>query len=161
MASIQKDNGDNLLSTSVAHTRLLGSRLGRLAQPGDVILLVGDLGTGKTCLTQGIALGLDIPGPVRSPSFTIMNQYRGRLPLYHIDLFRLERLEEILDLGLDDYFYGIGLCVMEWADRALDILPQEHLKIELQFAGKYRRRLFFQPRGKRHKRMLAKFMGKI
>ena len=95
-----------LVSHSPEETQQLGRRIGRLVRPGDVFLLVGDLGSGKTCLTQGIAWGLGIEEYTMSPSFVIMRELYGRLPLYHIDLYRLDRIEESLDLGLDDYLYG-------------------------------------------------------
>src|SRR4030042_912303 len=114
-----------LLSHSPEQTQKLGFRLGELAVPGDVFLLVGELGAGKTCLTQGIAWGLGIQEYALSPSFVIIRELHGRLPLYHIDLYRLDRIEEGIDLGLDDYLYGRGVCVIEWADRALGILPEE------------------------------------
>lgn len=113
-----------LTSQSPEQTQKLGRRLGELALPGDVFLLTGKLGTGKTCLTQGIAWGLGIKEYALSPSFVIMRELYGRLPLYHIDLYRLDNIDESLDLGLDDYLYGKGVCVVEWADRALSILPR-------------------------------------
>src|SRR5690349_17851059 len=96
-------------------TQDIGWRLGELAQAGDVFLLTGDLGAGKTCLTQGIAYGLGSKEYAASPSFVIMRELKGRLTLYHMDLYRLDRIEEIVDLGLDDYLYGKGVCVVEWA----------------------------------------------
>ena len=120
-----------LISHSPEQTQKLGRRIGELALPGDVFLLVGDLGTGKTCLTQGIAWGLGIKEYALSPTFVIMRELYGRLPLYHIDLYRLDRIEESLDLGLDDYLYGRGICVVEWAGKALSILPTEHLLIKI------------------------------
>ncbi len=113
-----------LVSHSPEETQKLGRRLGEIAQPGDVFLLVGDLGSGKTCLTQGIAWGLGIKEYALSPSFVIIRELYGRLPLYHIDLYRLDRIEESMDLGLDDYLYGRGVCVVEWAEKALSLMPQ-------------------------------------
>jgi tRNA threonylcarbamoyladenosine biosynthesis protein TsaE len=132
----------------------LGRRLGELARAGDVILLVGELGAGKTCLTQGIAWGLGIEDYTLSPSFVILREYRGRLPLYHIDLYRLERVEEVMDLGLEDYFYGQGLSVVEWADRGLGALPEEHLLIALSHLSETQRRLHLEARGGRSQELL-------
>ena len=106
-------------------TQALGTRLGKIARPGDVILLVGKLGAGKTCLTQGIAWGLGIDEYAASPSFVLVRELHGRLPLYHVDFYRLENLEEIAELGLDEYFYGQGVSVVEWADKAMELLPPE------------------------------------
>jgi tRNA threonylcarbamoyladenosine biosynthesis protein TsaE len=121
-----------IISNSPEDTQRLGKRLGELAQVGDVFLLVGRLGTGKTCLTQGIARGLGIEGGATSPSFVIVKEYYGRLPLYHIDLYRLDQTEEVLELGLDEYLYGNGICVVEWAEKGLNVLPQEYLLIKLE-----------------------------
>lgn len=128
--------------------------MGKFAQPGDLFLLVGNLGTGKTCLTQGIAWGLGIEGYATSPSFVVVNEYLGRLPLYHVDLYRLDRIEEIIDLGLDDYLYGKGVCIVEWAEKALTILPEEHLLIEMGFLADTSRSLRLKPSGDRYLRML-------
>ena len=136
-------------------TREIGERLGKLAEPGDVILLVGDLGAGKTCLTQGIAWGLDIEGYISSPSFVLVKQYTGRLTLYHMDLYRLDMIEEIADLGLDDYLYGSGVSVVEWAQKGLDVLPAEYLLIRLQPIGETERRIGFEPKGERYRRLVA------
>jgi tRNA threonylcarbamoyladenosine biosynthesis protein TsaE len=144
-----------LTSHSPEETQHFGKELGHLAQPGDVILLVGKLGAGKTCLTQGIAWGLDIDGYARSPSFVVVNEYRGRLPMYHIDLYRLDSIAEIADLGLDDYLYGKGLCVVEWADKAIDILPTQNLLINISLTGDTQRKLDLTPHGECYKKMLA------
>jgi len=136
-------------------TQRLGAELGRLARPGDVFLLCGKLGAGKTCLTQGIAWGLEVEGYATSPSFVLVNQYRGRLSLYHIDLYRLEDIDEVIDLGLDDYLYGGGVCVVEWADRAMDALPPEHLLVKIDSLTDTGREFVIQPSGERYKELLA------
>ena len=145
----------NLVSRRPEETQSIGIRLGELAEAGDVFLLVGELGTGKTCLTQGIAWGLDIRDYALSPSFVIMRELHGRLPLYHIDLFRLEHPGEIEDIGLDDYLYGSGVCVVEWAEKGLALLPPENLLIEISFLDDTWRHLRFEPRGKRYQRLLS------
>ena len=156
MTTARDMNQLELITTSPEETQCIGHRLGELVEPGDVFLLVGELGAGKTCLTQGIARGLGIQDYASSPSFVIMRELYGRLPLYHIDLFRLERLEEISDLGLDDYLYGNGVSVIEWADRGLGLLPEEHLLIEIEFLGDIQRRLRFTASGKRYERLITR-----
>ena len=145
----------SLVSNSIDETQGIGKRLGEIAQPGDLILLVGELGTGKTCLTQGIALGLGIDDYITSPSFVLIREHLGRLPLYHIDLYRLDKAEEILDLGLDDYLSGQGICVIEWAEKALDFLPKEHLLITLHHLDETRRTIQFEAKGQRYENVLS------
>jgi tRNA threonylcarbamoyladenosine biosynthesis protein TsaE len=122
-------------------TDKLGALLGQSAVPGDVICLDGDLGAGKTTLTQAIARGAGVPEDcyVTSPSFAILHEYQGRLPVYHMDFYRLNNDADVLDLGFDEYFYLAGLTVIEWAKRAETILPQERLSLELQLHDDMRR----------------------
>ena len=136
-------------------TQELGKRAGELALPGDVFLLVGNLGAGKTCFTQGLAWGLGIKEYAMSPSFVIVRELYGRLPLYHIDLYSLDRLEETIDLGLDDYFYGRGVCVIEWAEKAMNIVPKEHLLIEISYLSDIERRFQMKPIGQRYREIVA------
>ena len=143
-----------LISSSPEDTQQLGRYLGESAQPGDVYLLSGKLGAGKTCLTQGIAWGLGGTEYAASPTFVLVREMPGRLPLYHIDLYRLDNLEEIADLGLDDYFYGRGVCVVEWAEKGLGVLPTEHLQIKINYTGETERRLVLTPCGKRYEELL-------
>ena len=103
-------------------TQQVGRIIGEQARPGDVYLLTGPLGAGKTCLTQGIALGLGVPGHVRSPTFVLMTRYQGRLTLHHMDLYRIGGPLEAWDLGLDEYLSGDGVCVIEWAGRAAEVV---------------------------------------
>ncbi len=144
-----------LISHSPEQTQRLGIRIGELALPGDILLLVGALGTGKTCLTQGIAWGLGIKEYAVSPSFVIVRELHGRLPLYHIDLYRLDHIEEIVELGLDDYLYGSGVCVVEWAEKGLSVLPIEHLLIQISFLSDSERNFQLKPSGKRYLEILA------
>lgn len=143
------------ISHSPEQTRRLGSRLGELAQAGDVFLLIGNLGSGKTCLTQGIAWGLGVKEYAFSPSFVLVREYHGRLTLYHIDFYRLDRIEEIVDLGLDEYLYGNGVCVIEWAEKGMAALPQENLTIELSYISETERSIVLEPRGARYHQILA------
>ncbi len=143
-----------LISHSPEETQKLGVSFGSLALPGDIFLLVGKLGTGKTCLTQGVAWGLGIKEYAASPSFVLVRELYGRLPLYHIDLYRLDNIEEIAELGLDDYLYGNGVCVVEWAEKGKGVLPAEHLLIEISYFNDSKRRLQLKPSGQRYQEML-------
>src|ERR1051326_778967 len=115
----------DIVSHSLAQTQRLGARLGELLRGGDLLLLDGDLGTGKTTLTQGLAEGLGVRNVVSSPTFTLLKEYEGRLPLYHFDLYRLDDATEILDLGFEEYFESGGVCVVEWAYKAEHLWPHE------------------------------------
>lgn len=128
-------NSLNLCSHSAEQTQLLGTYIGQLAQRADVFLLVGELGTGKTCLVQGIAQGLEVKEYPFSPSFVILREYHGRLPLYHVDLYRLDQIEEIAELGLQEYFQGDGVCVIEWADKGLQVVPKDNLLISIKYSN--------------------------
>jgi len=142
------------ISQSPEQTQRLGIRLGELSQAGDVFLLIGNLGSGKTCLTQGIAWGLGVKEYAFSPSFVIVREYHGRLPLYHIDFYRLDRIEEIADLGLDEYLYGKGVCVIEWAEKGRAVLPQQNLTIGLSYISDTERSISLEPRGHRYSLLL-------
>jgi len=144
-----------IISHSPEQTQKFGVEIGKLARPGDIFLLVGGLGAGKTCLTQGIAWGLDIKEYAVSPSFVVIRELHGRLPLYHIDFYRLDHLEEIAELGLDDYLYGNGVSVVEWAEKGLSLLPAEHLLIEMSFVSDTERSLKLKPSGKRYRKIVA------
>ncbi|MBQ6621381.1 MAG: tRNA (adenosine(37)-N6)-threonylcarbamoyltransferase complex ATPase subunit type 1 TsaE [Mogibacterium sp.] len=124
-------------------TRDLGLELSSCLEVGDVIALVGDLGTGKTTLTRYIAEGLGIKGSVSSPTFTIIKEYHdGRLPLYHFDAYRLGSGDELLDIGGEEYLYGNGVCVVEWADLVTDVLPEESLIIRITYGEKEGERFY-------------------
>ena len=161
MKQAQSTNLLKLTSHSPEQTQRLGVTIGELALPGDIFLLVGRLGAGKTCLTQGIAWGLGIKEYAVSPSFTIVRELYGRLPLYHIDLYRLDHIEEIAELGLDDYLYGDGICVVEWAEKGLSVLPEEHLLIQISYLSDNERSFQFKPRGKRYLDLLAKLKASV
>ena len=111
----------------------LGYDLGQHAKPGQVFTLVGDLGVGKTVFTQGFAAGLGIQEPVNSPTFTIVQEYDdGRLPLYHFDVYRLGDVDEMDEIGYEDYFYGEGICLIEWSERIREILPEHPIQITIE-----------------------------
>ena len=134
---IMENRNENFITESPAETQALGEKLGKTLKQGDVIALVGDLGTGKTCLTQGIARGIGIAPDevVNSPSYILINEYNGTIPIYHIDLYRLENSEEIAELGLSEYIEGDGICIIEWAERMADALPDTCIKIHIMLAG--------------------------
>jgi len=145
----------NLTSHSPEQTQKFGVSLGELALSGDIFLLVGELGTGKTCLTQGIAWGLGIKEYAVSPSFVLVRELYGRLPLYHIDLYRLDHVEEIVELGLDDYLYGKGVCIVEWAEKGLAALPAEHLLIQISYLSDTERCFQLKPSGQRYQEITS------
>ena len=111
----------------------LGEKIGQMAKPGMVISLTGDLGVGKTVFTQGLAKGLGLEEPVNSPTFTIVQVYEeGRLPLYHFDVYRIGDIEEMDEIGYEDYFYGEGVCLIEWADLIREILPEQMCRVTIE-----------------------------
>ena len=140
-------------SHNVDDTFAIGERLGRLLQRGDVILLTGELGSGKTCLAQGIGAGMGITDPIKSSSFVLLNEYPGRPTLYHADLYRLTDPGEVADLALEEYA-APGVLVVEWPERAWDELPEEHLLARLHYAGESTRLLTFEARGARAQALL-------
>ena len=131
---------DTFISDSAAETEALGRRLAGQATAGLVLALVGELGTGKTQFTRGLVAGLGSASPVTSPTFTIIHEYcDGNLPVYHFDFFRLDDRERLKRLGLDDYFFGDGVCVVEWADRYPDLIPEQARWIRFQMESPDRR----------------------
>lgn len=126
-----------------AETVGFGIELGQTAKPGTVIALTGDLGAGKTTLTKSIAKGLGIDDVITSPTFTIVKEYySGRLPLYHFDVYRIGDVDEMYELGYEDYFFGEGVCVVEWADLIEDIMPEETLRINIEYGEKEGERIY-------------------
>ena len=135
-------------SESSAETKRLGERVGKILLPGDVVALTGELGSGKTVLTKGIARGLGIEGnPVRSPSFILIKEYTGKVPLFHFDLYRLKKSEELNTLGCEEYFSGKGVVVIEWAERAKNFLPEEYLEVKLSIIRKNERKISIKTKG--------------
>ncbi len=128
---------------NLSETRSFGHLLARLALPGDVICLSGDLGAGKTALTQELARGLDVPEScyVTSPSFSILQEYPGRLPLYHFDFYRLSDETEVEDLGFEEFFYLSGLCVIEWSERAGSLIPDTRLLLTISIEDESARKI--------------------
>ena len=143
-----------IITKSHEETKNLGKAVSKLVKPGDILAFYGELGAGKTCFIQGISRGLKVEDYVVSPSFTIINEYQGKIPVYHFDLFRLNNAEEILELGYEEYFYGEGLTVVEWAEKIEQLLPKEHLKIGIKFKDRYERTISFIPQGDRFNKFL-------
>ena len=111
----------------------VGRKIGMNAKPGQIYTLTGDLGVGKTVFTQGVAAGLGITEPVNSPTFTIIQEYEdGRLPFYHFDVYRIGDIEEMEEIGYDDYFFGGGICLIEWAELIEEILPEDRISITIE-----------------------------
>ena len=140
----------SIVTDSVESTEAQGAELARFLSAGDFISLTGELGAGKTCFARGIARGLNISQsvPFTSPTYTLLNIYQGRIPLYHFDLYRLAG-EEVDELGFEEYFYGDGVSLVEWAERLRGELPEERLDILLEYETEARRRITFTPHGKR------------
>lgn len=128
------EGGAMIIETrSPEETFELGKKIGEAAKPGQVYTLNGDLGVGKTVFTQGVAAGLGITEPVSSPTFTIVQVYEeGRLPFYHFDVYRIGDIEEMEEIGYDDYFFGEGICLIEWAELIRDILPEKRIEITIE-----------------------------
>lgn len=124
----------SVLAPSPDATRALAAALSELVEAGDVVVLVGEMGAGKTTFAKGFAAGLGVTEPVTSPTFTLVRHYRGRLPLHHVDVYRLERTSEVLDLGLGELLESGAVTLVEWGDVVLPLLPADHLEVRLSFS---------------------------
>jgi tRNA threonylcarbamoyladenosine biosynthesis protein TsaE len=153
MAEIAAGTPVTVRSGSADATRRLGEGLGRLAEPGDVFLLQGDLGAGKTTFTQGFAVGAGTDELVNSPTFVLMNEYHGRLPVYHADLYRLDAPEEVAALDLANASLD-GALLVEWPERGDGLLPAVHLLVQIEHAGVQDRMITLIPRGERAEELL-------
>ena len=134
-------------------TREIGSKLGELLTPKSVICLIGDLGAGKTTMTQSLARALGVDDYITSPTFTIVNEYEGRMPLYHFDVYRIGSSEEMYDIGFDEYIDGEGVCIIEWANLIEDILPYEYLYIEMNYK-ETGREMILTPKGEKYEEIV-------
>ena len=152
-----------VVSRSAEHTRRLGVRLGKLLQGGEIIGLVGELGTGKTCFVRGLTEGLEVSRKtwIRSPTFTLVNEYQGRLPIYHIDLYRIESTVELEELNLREYLYSNGVSLIEW----FEYLPageiEDHLEVELAYREGSKRQLTFFPHGARYEDLVKALQQQV
>jgi tRNA threonylcarbamoyladenosine biosynthesis protein TsaE len=145
-----------LTTTTPSATKRLGQRIGRLLRPGDVVLLSGELGAGKTVLAQGIGAGLGVADPIKSSSFVIMNEYDGaELRMFHADLYRLEDPQQVAELALDELAQR-GVLVVEWPERAPNELPLDHLEVRLSYEGAKSRRIEIEPHGNRYAAIAAR-----
>ncbi len=142
-----RDKKSAFRTRSPEETQEIGVRIGSQLSPGDVVALIGDLGAGKTCLTQGIARGVGVcqDETVNSPSYILINEYEGKIPIYHIDLYRLERIGDIVDLGLEEYLEGDGICVIEWGDRMGELLPESHIQVIITAEDEFTRTIEVSP----------------
>jgi tRNA threonylcarbamoyladenosine biosynthesis protein TsaE len=145
-----------VISPSAEHTRKWGIKLGKLLRGGEIIGLVGELGAGKTCLMRGLAEGLEVSRKtwIRSPTFTLVNEYHGRLPVYHIDLYRLESTGELEELNLREYLYSDGVSVIEWFEYFPADEVDDHLEIRLAYRAGSKREMTFIPRGARYEELV-------
>lgn len=145
-------------SRSPDETKNLGKKLGQLLQGSDLVALNGHLGAGKTCLVQGIAAGLNSRDHVTSPSFSLIKEYIGDKPIYHFDLYRLKQPEELEDLGYEDYFYGNGVTLIEWAEKVKHYLPKSMLLIRIEMGESHLyRKILFRPIGRKYHKMMEEF----
>ena len=151
-------NRKEYLTHSREGTIRLGARLAGHLQAGDIICLFGDLGSGKTTFTKGIAKGLRIKeSRVNSPSFILMNQYNGKLPLFHFDFYRIDNAKEVFSIGCEEFLYDDGVAVVEWAERLGKLLPKNHLAVQFSCKKENERLIKFIPRGRRAGEMIKQF----
>ncbi|OLC54673.1 MAG: tRNA (adenosine(37)-N6)-threonylcarbamoyltransferase complex ATPase subunit type 1 TsaE [Chloroflexi bacterium 13_1_40CM_4_68_4] len=144
----------DLVSHSSLHTERLGERLGRAARPGDVFALWGELGAGKTVFVRGLARGLDVRAPVSSPTFVLVNEYDGPVPLFHVDFYRLAPTQ-LGNVGWEEYLDLGGVVAIEWPDRANDALPEQRLDVRLEHVAESKRAIRLEARGRRAEELLG------
>jgi tRNA threonylcarbamoyladenosine biosynthesis protein TsaE len=158
MTPISNEHTLDIISHSVAQTQRFAARLGELVCAGDLFCLEGDLGSGKTCFVQGLARGLGIAETVHSPTFILANEHRGgRLPLFHLDVYRVCAPGEAIGIGLDDYLAGEGVCVIEWAEKIRSVLPPERLWISFRHVAEMKRGLLIEASGAHYEELLDAF----
>lgn len=155
-AKLNTQNSFSVVSHSAAQTRSWGKKLARLLAGGEIIGLSGELGSGKTCFVRGLAEGLEVSREawIRSPSFTLINEYEGRLPVYHVDLFRIGRAQEIEELDLREYLYSDGVSAIEWFEHLPGREVEEYLLVEFAHANRNQRRLTFTAHGGKYEGMV-------
>ena len=144
-----------IILKGLKETEEFGIKLGSLMKRGDILCLNGDLGAGKTTMTKSIGLGLGVEEYITSPTFALINEYRGRLPVYHFDVYRLENADDLYDLGFDDYFYGNGVCVIEWADKIQRMIPKDRIVVDIEKGNEDDERLLkISGYGKRYEELI-------
>ena len=158
----QSHHERELVSTSVEQTDSIGQRLGQHLRAGDLLLLLGDIGAGKTHLTKGIVRGLGSQDLVTSPTFVLINEYHsdgahGNVTIYHADLYRIEQPDELLGIGLEEAWSGTGICLIEWAERAANWLPTDHLTVYLSYLSETERAIRLVPHGARYVELVKQF----
>jgi len=150
-----------VITKNTDETIKLGEKVAKFLKPGDVLCLSGDLGSGKTTFVKGIAKGMNISkDKVHSPTFVLMNLYEGKIPLCHFDLYRVDPKNEINTVGYDEFLYGQGISVIEWAEKFGNFLPEEYLKVEFKHSSENVRRITFLGIGKRYKEVIKKLKNK-
>lgn len=144
-------------------TKWWGEKLGRFLQKGDIVCLIGGLGVGKTLFAQGVAKGLDVVDEyVTSPTFLMIREYhKGRLPLFHFDLYRLESITEMYDLGYEEYFFGDGVTIIEWAEKIEELIPPEYLRVEMNWVDQNTRKINFIPYGEHYEEIVGNLKGEL
>jgi tRNA threonylcarbamoyladenosine biosynthesis protein TsaE len=157
----RKNNAFTFISKSPEITKHIAKEIGAKIDKGTVIALCGDLGAGKTAFVQGLAEGLEIKAFVTSPTFIIINQYEGRLPLYHIDTYRLMSNDEMFELGYEEFFYGDGVTAVEWAQKIEELLPEEYLRVELEYVGESERKITLVPYGQKNIDLIEEVKDKL
>jgi len=150
-------------SSSPEDTQELGETLGEILEPGDVVCLFGDLGAGKTCFAQGVAWGAGFPPHdyISSPTFSLIHEYPGKWPIYHLDFYRIKSQEELLDLGYEEYLFGQGIVIIEWADRLDGLLPQERLEVWLRKMNMMQREITITGMGDRYIHLMEKWVEDV
>jgi tRNA threonylcarbamoyladenosine biosynthesis protein TsaE len=152
----------DIISLSANNTFNIGKTIARYLDRGDIVCLFGELGSGKTVISKGIGFGLGVEtDKVISPTFVLIRQYKGRLPVYHFDLYRINSPKDIFGLGYEEFFYDQAVSIIEWADRLKFLLPKEFLKVELFVKGEKKRLLKFSAQGRRYKSLLEKIHAHI
>ncbi len=152
----------SVITASPEQTEQIGEMLGARLGPGDTVCLYGDLGAGKTSFSYGIAMGLEVEEQyITSPTFTFVNEYKGRVPFYHIDLYRLKNSSELEGIGFDEYIDSDGVTVIEWAERAEDALPTECLSVYLSYVSENSREIGFLAEGERYEKLLEELKREL
>lgn len=141
-------------TNSAEETEQLGYKIGQSLSGGEIIAMTGDLGAGKTTLTKALAKGLEIDDYITSPTFTIVNEYSGRLKLFHFDVYRIGDVEEMYDLGFEEYFYSNGVCIVEWSNLILEILPKERINIDISYVDENSREITISGSGENFDHMI-------
>ncbi|HQO57201.1 MAG TPA: tRNA (adenosine(37)-N6)-threonylcarbamoyltransferase complex ATPase subunit type 1 TsaE [Candidatus Omnitrophota bacterium] len=151
-----------LTTRAAEETMAFGQKLGRRLVPGNIVCMFGDLGSGKTTFVRGVAKGLGVnPDEIHSPTFVLLNVYRGRLALYHYDFYRLESPDEIAAIGYDDFLYGKGVSFIEWSERFGPLIPKNFLRVEFVFIDETRRRITLSAKEKGYARLVEDLRGRV